>query len=374
MQKSVETRASRSVTNHRKRKVALTDEAAQWFAANRAEMLSDDQRRAFATWLRAAPDHMGEYLAFAALAEDLESTLRHSPIDTADMLDSAAQAVDTSDITFLSDVRGTSPRPPSAADSEELLPQRRPWARRVLVAGAAAATVAISVGLWWQYSNTNFSTGRGEQRSWPLPDGTMVHLNSSTRIKVSFDAKERRVFVLQGQATFHVAKDQVHPFVVRAGDAVVRAVGTEFDVYRLSDAETLVSVIEGRVAVADSAVTDANILTSQPLFLDIGQQANVKPGHAVLADGHNTASRTVAWLQNKVAFDHDTLAYASQQLNRYNDIQLTPENNEAASLLISGTFGAYDAESFVKFLERQPGVKIAKQGREIRITSVVRSQ
>jgi len=356
------------------RRRAATHEAAEWFAAHRASALTEEERSDFVAWLRASPDHVGEYLAFAELEQELKAGLGHSSIDTAELLERAACADDVPGVTMLEPyLRGSNQSTLPAGWSRRAGIKYRQWRRLAQAAGmvAAALLLALIANLWWQYTKTNFSTGHAEQRSLRLPDGTLVHLNSSSRIRIAFDDKERRVFLVSGQATFHVAKDAVHPFVVRTGDAVVRAVGTEFDVYRQSAAQTVVSVMEGRVAVAEATVPDPDILTAKPLFLEVGQQASVDSGPPRLLRDMNGVSRTVAWLQNKVAFDHDTLAYAAQELNRYNDLQLVPMNSEAAALQISGTFGAYDAESFVKFLEHQPGIVVVKRGQKILITSAV---
>src|SRR5258708_6316398 len=56
------------------------------------------------------------------------------------------------------------------------------------------------------------------------------------------------VELLDGQALFEVAKDAARRFVVRSGATRVRAVGTQFDVYRRSGS-TVVTVVEGQVAV-----------------------------------------------------------------------------------------------------------------------------
>jgi hypothetical protein len=58
----------------------------------------------------------------------------------------------------------------------------------------------------------------------------------------------RAVEHTKGEALFKVAKDPARPFKVRAGDATIIAVGTEFNVERDSD-RAVVSVTEGRVVV-----------------------------------------------------------------------------------------------------------------------------
>ena len=58
--------------------------------------------------------------------------------------------------------------------------------------------------------------------------------------------------MLRGEALFRVHHDAGRPFRVYTDDAIVQAVGTQFDVYRRDDG-TVVSVLEGRVDVTPAA-------------------------------------------------------------------------------------------------------------------------
>ena len=88
----------------------------------------------------------------------------------------------------------------------------------------------------------------GEQRSIQFEDGSTVDLNSRSKIRVKYSKQERDVELIEGQALFHVAHDTSRPFIVAVGATRVRAVGTQFDVYKKSNG-TVVTVVEGRVAV-----------------------------------------------------------------------------------------------------------------------------
>jgi transmembrane sensor len=93
-----------------------------------------------------------------------------------------------------------------------------------------------------------YATTLGEQRSLALNDGSTVQLNSLSKIRIRYSQYERTVDLVEGQALFHVAKDSTRPFIVYSGQTRVRAVGTQFDVYRKADG-IVVTVVEGRVAV-----------------------------------------------------------------------------------------------------------------------------
>src|SRR6185295_16040655 len=69
----------------------------------------------------------------------------------------------------------------------------------------------------------SYATIVGERKEVLLGDGTQVILGPATRLVVTGRKAE-----LVGEAFFSVAHDSLRPFVVHAGGAVIRDIGTEF--------------------------------------------------------------------------------------------------------------------------------------------------
>ncbi len=90
----------------------------------------------------------------------------------------------------------------------------------------------------------------GHQLTATLDDGSTIQLNTDTRIELQYSSRERTVRLQRGEAHFAVAPDAERPFVVVAGSGVVRAVGTEFNVYLSDGNQTEVTVTEGIVEIA----------------------------------------------------------------------------------------------------------------------------
>src|SRR5262249_15873572 len=137
-------------------------------------------------------------------------------------------------------------------------PERRAAAVRFAYRslGLAAAILLLVLGAlsaWFLTQRGTYVTDVGEQRSFMLEDGSSVELNSRSRLKVHFTGCERSIELQAGQALFRVANDRTRPFVVNSGNASVRAVGTQFDVYRKKSG-TVVTVLEGIVAIASRKV------------------------------------------------------------------------------------------------------------------------
>jgi ferric-dicitrate binding protein FerR (iron transport regulator) len=95
-----------------------------------------------------------------------------------------------------------------------------------------------------------------------LPDGTQVIMNSRSTLLYpeEFDGKTRSVYLL-GEASFKVKPDKEHPFIVKANDFQVTALGTEFNVKAYPDNDEVVAtLIEGSVNVEFNNMTSHIIL------------------------------------------------------------------------------------------------------------------
>src|SRR5690606_1132157 len=133
-------------------------------------------------------------------------------------------------------------------------PSEKKRGRRTSLLALAASILLMltAAATTWLYLQRGvYSTAIGEHRSLALADGSTVDLNSRTRIRVRYDERERRIELVEGQALFGVAKDAARPFVVESNGTRIRAVGTQFDVYKRRSG-TRVTVIEGTVAVGAS--------------------------------------------------------------------------------------------------------------------------
>lgn len=130
---------------------------------------------------------------------------------------------------------------------------------RMLKYTAVITLFFFSVASTWYLTRKTYSgngltetyTCTGERKTFLLPDGSEVNINSSSCIIYpdKFNRKERTVF-LTGEASFKVKKDCRKPFIVRSGDISVTAIGTEFNISAYpEDKEIITTLIEGKVKV-----------------------------------------------------------------------------------------------------------------------------
>jgi len=224
----------------------------------------------------------------------------------------------------------------------------RTLARRWGAAAAVAAAMAAGLVFWLVPTTQTYRTEVGERRIVALPDGSRADMNTGTVLRVAY-GNVRRVTLDRGEAHFHVAKDAQRPFIVAAGDASVRAVGTAFLVRR-DGAAVLITVTEGIVALA---VAEQGAKVNAPTqMLSAGAAAKIANGAISRAPLPAAALRQrLAWRDGAIELQGETLGEAAGEFNRYNERKLIVADAKVASLRVGGRFLANEPDKFVRALE-----------------------
>ncbi len=233
------------------------------------------------------------------------------------------------------------------------------WARGV-AAGIFFATVIA--GAWYVLANRApaYRTAVGGMETVPLPDGSVVTLNTNTEIRIALTRSARTVS-LDGEAFFEVAKDPARPFVVDVGNERVTAVGTKFSVRR--EGETVrVAVTEGHVLM------EAKAGTPQPL-------ARLAPGDIANADTEGVVVRRkpvtqveaeyLSWRQGYISFRDTPLGEVVKELNRYNVRKIRVSDAGIAAIRIGGEFRVANLDAFLRLMQQGFPVHADVHGDEI---------
>ncbi len=335
---------------------AVVAEASEWFIDFRAGDVNGEARLRFIEWLRRSPEHIQAYLEVSGVWSELPGSDPEGRFDIASLI---ASARNESDVIPLSRVSARPPPVPPAAEPRAF--RRLP--RRPVLAVAALALLASITALFLVINRDtarSYATGIGEQRTIQLMDGSTVELNSRSRVKVRFTDHRREVALIEGQALFRVAKDKQRTFVVRAGEAEVRAVGTEFDVYR-KHTETVVTVVEGRVETYPGSDGGA-----AAIVLSAGEQLTVLP-HTVTKPTRADTVAATAWVQKRLIFEETPLSEVAEEFNRYNRRPLAIDDPELQKLKISGVYSSTDPASLINFLRNQNSVRVVETENQVRV-------
>jgi transmembrane sensor len=223
--------------------------------------------------------------------------------------------------------------------------------RRITAALLAATLVATTgtIALQKWSAVERYRTIVGEERVLRLSDGSVVHLNTDSAIEVAMRDDQRFIRLLKGEARFDVTHNQQRPFIVQAGDATVRAVGTAFAM-RMRNELTELTVIEGRVAVRDRGAPVQTV--------GAGTAAAIRSGTvAMTALRPSQIAQRTAWQDGVIQFDGETLAQAVEEFNRYRTAPLVIGDPQIASLRIGGTFKAGSSNQFVRALSQSFSIR-----------------
>ncbi len=225
----------------------------------------------------------------------------------------------------------------------------RPDRRRLMFGGLAAAGAAVAATVGWRLlDNVDlYRTGVGERRVVALRDGSSVTLNTASTVEVAYTDAERRVRLVRGEALFDVAHDAARPFLVDAGSARFRALGTAFNVRLRPDVVEL-TVTEGVVGVV---AREGEVKAPPAARIAAGGGAIVRSGAVAptALDGQHLRQRT-AWQEGVLEFDGESLAQVVGEFNRYRRQPIVIGDARLESLRIGGRFEVDEADKFLAAL------------------------
>ena len=296
---------------------SIDAQAATWFARNHNEHTAHT-REQFQAW-QANPAHAQAYDEFESLWADL----------------------------------GQFPELTTATP----VPVTPPARRRSAVALATAAAVlcavfALSLGAPQALHQQNLATlGHGAQ-TLVLPDGSTLSVNTNTRLRIDFNARQRDIYLDQGQLYIEVAANKEHPLVVHAGDARIKVVGTGFDVRR-SARQLVVSVAHGKVAFAPAPDT-ATLLGAQ-------QRATYDYAQGTLQEHTLAANEIANWRSGHLSFRNRELASLVDELDLYRPGVFQLADGPLGRYKVSGNLDVNDPLALVKALPALIPVKTVLQ-------------
>jgi len=350
---------------------AISAQASEWFVANDAGPLEGEQVAAFIAWLQASPVHVEEFLGVAATARDLAA---------------AGAALEPSLESLLARAEREDEVTVRPLWNRILEPVRREHGYGWRLAGGAIAAVGalaaiVLVQLWRALPRNapespaaaqvlHVQTLHGQQRSYPLPDGSMLRLNTDTTVAIRYGPAERLAVLEAGEAAFEVSHEPSRPFKVIAGSAAISDLGTQFDV-RLMPDSTFVTVLEGQVSVAPAAAGGEP--SARPdrdhasVRLGANQQVQVTAGAWPPAVQAVDAQSATAWLHRQIAFDHQPLGRVAAEFNRYATKPVEIVTPELRELKVSGVFSTDDPDEFLAFLRSLDRVRVDVTPTQIRV-------
>ncbi len=201
----------------------------------------------------------------------------------------------------------------------------------------------------------------GERQNITLPDGSLVTVDAGSEIKYFTKYENERHVYLKGEACFNVAHDATRPFFVHAEQAIVRVVGTRFNVRSWQiNPDVVITVAEGKVLVSRSDSTQEDDNT---VMLTKDQQGTVPLTGPLTHLDHIDADRYFGWMQNEIHFVDSKVSEVVSQLERWYDYKFVFRDPNALEQLISVHIRGANVEEVIRVISVVTSTKVSRNGK-----------
>jgi transmembrane sensor len=318
----------------------IDDTAAEWAARVDKGPLSPQDNERLEEWLAGDSRRLGAFMRLRAVS----------------MYSERAQALGTA---FDPEKFGT---PPDGAAIAFQRPTRRKFL--LMTGSAVAASTAGILAFSLMPRGTVYESELGQVRVVSLDDGSVISLNTNSRVRVNYTSERRLISLEDGEALFDVAKDAARPFIVTAAGTSVRAVGTSFIVRKLAAAPVEVLVREGVVEVKRASTAAAVRMAANTRLVSSSSAAPAKP----VAMSPEEIKREIAWKSGRIAFEGDTLESAAATFARYSDTKIVIDDPSVGQEQITGLFDSSDPVGFARAAALSLNLKASVGPGEVRLS------
>lgn len=225
---------------------------------------------------------------------------------------------------------------------------------------------------------------KGSRSIITLADGSIVWLNSDTRIRYKQDfGNNSREIYLEGEAFFHVANNKTIPFRVNTSDILITALGTSFNVKAYNDENVIETTLESGEIKIDQIDPDKSQFKAATVYLKPNQKAvfsresknlaidetgrtiketqqirrvGIKPV-PILIDTLVDTKLSTSWKDNKWIFRKEKLIKLKPILERRYDISIVFKDSSLCNYKFTGTIKEESLDQVLKAVSLAAPIK-----------------
>lgn len=328
--------------------VQMEEEAGLWCARMQAENATAYQHD-FNAWLTASPDHKTAY--DKALAEHERCSL-------------------------ISGLPGYGPNRDRARElqlARRAFNKPRFWETKSALAASLVLGAGLGTGLYFRQANDQrqeeetyrslmLVTRMGEIRTFQLPDGSALTLDTQSRAEVTINGKKRSLRILSGRIRLDVAKAQ-SPFEIDAGASHIAASEGIFDLVMEANRELTLRPIIGQAELAASNPIEKLIASRQTI--SAGQTLSLAQDRydpLVKPTGDVESSN---WPGGWVDCNGMPLSVLVDRANRYSSRKIMLDAPESEGIGVSGRIKIGDTNSFLRNIADQYDLQITENSGQV---------
>lgn len=230
-------------------------------------------------------------------------------------------------------------------------PRFGPWLR---IAASIAILVSVGIGYYFNSLNTDAietstiayvikETTWGQKLDVRLPDGSIVKLNSGSKLKFPEKFMDSiRAITLVGEAYFDVVENKNKPFVITTNEITTTVLGTTFNVEAYSDETDIKVTLEtGKVSINS---------TTENALLVPSEQAIFNKDKNTIKTQKVDVQKYLDWKNGVLRFEGATLGEAVKKLEKWYNVTMEFENENLAECEFTGAFKNEELTTVLKSL------------------------
>jgi transmembrane sensor len=220
----------------------------------------------------------------------------------------------------------------------------------IVIAGWQVSPRALRIDRASLSTSQTFVTRPGQSMKVRLADGSLVTIAPETKVQYTARPNGERHVALDGEALFTVVHNEGGPFVVQAGDAMVRVLGTTFSVRRFeADTVTQVVVAQGKVAV------NTQVLSS-------GEIAWAGAHGATRVERGANISAALGWTTGSLVFRRSPLKDVIPELERWYGVNVVVQDARTLEMPVTAEFLLDAPNEMVEILTSLLNVRVVRSG------------
>jgi transmembrane sensor len=182
-----------------------------------------------------------------------------------------------------------------------------------------------------------------------LPDGSRVYLKPGTVLSYN---NQREVKLQNGEAFFKVTQNDKHSFIITAGNATVKVLGTSFNVRR-TPVCTDVTVWDGKVSLAGKR---------SAVILTMGNMGIVDQYTGEVCKKEGNYAYRCGWANNELTFNNQPLKLVLEELSASYHVQLKTADTTILQRKVTIRFSEMPLAEALAILSETMDIHILVQG------------
>jgi ferric-dicitrate binding protein FerR (iron transport regulator) len=204
--------------------------------------------------------------------------------------------------------------------------------------------------------NQEISTIFGIRSTFQLPDGSIVHLNSGSKLvfPTEFCGNIRKV-ELTGEAFFEVKPDREKPFIVKTRDINVKVLGTSFNLKAYPESkETSATLVNGKVVLESES---AGIVRQLAELKPSDRAVYMSDNKSIHLSKEEDLDKFIAWKDGKLVFFNDPIDEVAEKLGIWYSVTVKIGNAGLKKYRFTATFTDEPIEQVLDLLSKSSPIK-----------------